>query len=329
MPHTHRSRLILRFLLAVIVIGLSLSVKPAAAGILFEGWSKVLISGKHVGYVVQRFDFDEKKKEFRSTHFLKTNADSGGLTESLVARADASFKPLGYQYTTLVMDKPTLIDATFKGEKMTAIVTEGKTKKTVTNNIPKGTFLSAFLGYVMLQSKDGLKKGVKYEYQGIIEESALVAKGEAYIAEEETVSGIPSFRVLNTINGSKFISLVTHKAEILGTVSPSVGVQTILVPTMEEAIAGFGINTAALTRLFGSMPKGKENEISRRSLMPAPKVPPAPAAGPAAATKPETKLDAKPAAPPVNAPVTGTITSPSVTTPPPATAPPAPPATGK
>lgn len=282
MPHRFFNRPIMRFSL-VIALALLATADPARAAVLFEGWSKVLISGKHVGYVIQRYDFDEKKKEFRATHFLKTNAESGGLTESLAARADASFKPVAYQYTNIMGAKPTLIDATFKGDQMTAVITEGKEKKTVKNTMPKGTFLSAFLGYVMLQGKEGLKKGVKYEYQGILEESALITKGEAYIAEEETVSGIPVFRILNTINGSKFISLASHKAEILGTVSPSAGVQTVLVPTMEEAVAGFGVNNSALTQLFGSMPKGKENEVARRSLMPPPKVPPVPAAGSAAA----------------------------------------------
>ncbi|CAN5724991.1 hypothetical protein BH10BDE1_BH10BDE1_29710 [soil metagenome] len=316
---TPRHRLVLRFALFAVfnfVFALA-AVKPASAAILFEGWSKVLISGKHVGYVVQRYDFDEKKKEFRSTHFLKTNADSGGLTESLVARADASFKPIAYQYTNVVSGKPTLIDATFKGDKMTAVVTEGKEKKTIKNTMPKGTFLSVFLGYVMLQGKEGLKKGVKYEYQGVLEESALISKGEAYIAEEETVSGIPVFRILNTINGSKFISLATHKAEILGTVSPSIGVQTVLVATMEEAIAGLPVNNQALTQLFGSMPKGKDNEIARRSLLPAPKTPPVPAASAAAAAAVKPGANA-PVAPPVNvtAPIAAPATSPAPATPP-------------
>ena len=310
-PNRYSYRLIVKFLLATAFLILA-SSKPATAAVLFEGWSKVLISGKHVGYIIQRYEFDEKKKEFREIHFLKTNADSGGLTESLVARADASFKPVAYQYTNVVSGKPTLIDATFKGDQMTAAVTEGKTKKTVKNNMPKGTFLSTFLGYVMLQGKEGLKKGVKYEYQGVLEESAIITKGEAYIAEEETVSGVPVFRILNTINGSKFISLASHKAEVLGTVSPSQGLQTVLVATMEEATAGFGVNNSALTQLFGSMPKGKENEIAKRSTLPPPKVPPAPAAGSAAAAalKPGEKA---PVAPPVTAPATGAVTAPAVT----------------
>jgi hypothetical protein len=272
--HKYSIRLIMSFLSALALL-LIVDLKPVSAAVLFEGWSKVLISGKHVGYVIQRYDFDEKKKEFRATHFMKTSAESGGLTESLVARSDASFKPLAYQYTNMVGGKATLIDATFKGDLMTAAVTEGKEKKTVKNTMPKGTFLSGFLGYVMLQGKEGLKKGVKYEYQGIIEENALITKGEAYISEEETVAGIPSFRILNTINGGKFISLVSHKAEILGTVSPSAGAQTVLVATMEEAVAQFGTNNSALVQLFGSMPKGKENEIARRSAKPVPAATPA------------------------------------------------------
>lgn len=251
-----------------------ISAQNVFSATLFEGWSKVLLSGQHVGYIVQRYEFDEKKKEFRAIHYMKMNADAGGLTDSLVARADASFKPLSYQYTGLKDGKPILIDAGFKGDKMTAAVTEGKEKKTVSLTLPKGSFLSTFLGYVMLQGKEGLKKGIKYEYQGVLEEAAVVAKGEAYIADEENVSGIPAFRILNTVSGSKYISLATHKAEVLGTVSPSAGVQTILVATMEEAVAGHGLNSAAVTQLFGSVPKGKENEVARRSLMPLPSATP-------------------------------------------------------
>lgn len=247
----------------------------AQAAVLFEGWSKVLISGQHVGYIVQRYEFDEKKKEYRAVHFMKIVSADSGLTDSLVARADSSFKPLSYQYTGLKDGKPILIDASFKGDKMTAAVTEGKEKKTITNTVPKGAFLSAFLGYVMLQGKEGLKKGIKYEYQGVLEESASIAKGEAFIADEETVSGIPAFRILNTVNGSRYISLATHKAEVLGTISPNQNVQTVLAASMEEAVAGHGVNSAALTQLFGTMPKGKENELAKRSLLPAVPVTPA------------------------------------------------------
>lgn len=291
-----RKLLLQPLLLAVLVlVGAVFNHDQASAATLFEGWSKVLLSGQHVGYIVQRYEFDEKKKEFRAIHYMKMNADAGGLTDSLVARADATFKPINYQYTGLKDGKPILIDAGFKGDKMTAVVTEGKEKKTVNVTLPKGAFLSTFLGYVMLQGKEGLKKGIKYEYQGVLEEAAIVAKGEAYIADEETVSGIPAFRILNTVSGSKYISLATHKAEVLGTVSPSAGVQTVLVSTMEEAVAGHGLNSAAVSQLFGSVPKGKENEVARRSIMPPIPMTPATASGANVPTQPVVKAGASPA----------------------------------
>lgn len=300
-PWSLGSTKIFAVLFGALILGISLT-NTAHAGILFEGWAKVLVSGEHVGYIVQRYEFDEKKKEFKEIHFLKTGANAGGLQESLVARSDASFKPIAYQYTGLVNNAPVMVDASFKGDKMTAIVTEGKTKKTVSNTMPKGTFLSAFLGYVMLQGKEGLKKGVKYEYQGILEESATISKGEAFIAEEETVSGIPVFRILNNINGSKFISLVSHKAEVLGTTSPAIGTQTILVSTMEEAVAGFGVNAVNLATLFGSMPVGRENELVRRGMLPT-----------KAAAKPGATGIAAPTAPVITTPTVNVPTAPTVT----------------
>lgn len=302
-----RKHILQRALLAALIFGSAVTADNAWGATLFEGWSKVLLSGQHVGYIIQRYEFDEKKKEFRAIHYMKMNADAGGLTDSLVARADATFKPLSYQYTGLKDGKPILIDAGFKGDKMTAVVTESKEKKTVNVTLPKGAFLSTFLGYVMLQGKEGLKKGIKYEYQGVLEEAAIVAKGEAYIADEENVSGIAAFRILNTVSGSRFISLATHKAEVLGTVSPSAGVQTVLVSTMEEAVAGHGLNSAAVTQLFGSVPKGKENEVSRRSIMPP---------APVLSAKPPTAPGVT--APPVNATTPAPIAQPVMQPAPPA-----------
>lgn len=303
-----RKRLVQPLLVAAAVfLCVVLSPLKSDGATLFEGWSKVLLSGQHVGYIVQRYEFDEKKKEFRAIHYMKMNADAGGLTDSLVARADATFKPINYQYTGLKDGKPILIDAGFKGDKMTAVVTEGKEKKTVNVTLPKGAFLSTFLGYVMLQGKEGLKKGIKYEYQGVLEEAAIVAKGEAYIADEETVSGIAAFRILNTVSGSKYISLATHKAEVLGTVSPSAGVQTVLVSTMEEAVAGHGLNSAAVSQLFGSVPKGKENEVSRRNIMP-------PAAKGTTTTSPSVTIPVTATSPTVPAAKTSTPSTPATNT---------------
>src|ERR1700678_942779 len=73
----------------------------ASAQVLFEGYSKVILDGVHVGYVVQRFEFDSKKKEFTTAYYLKTGANGGNITESLKARSTEGLRPISYQYTSL------------------------------------------------------------------------------------------------------------------------------------------------------------------------------------------------------------------------------------
>jgi hypothetical protein len=141
-----------------------LSSRKSQADILFEGYSKVLLSGVHVGYVVQRYEFDAKTKQFISAYYLKTSPAGGNITESLKARSTSSFAPVSYQFTSLMGDKAKTIDAQFKGDTMTAIVVDGGRKQTIQRKIPKGSFLGTFLAYVMLAGKDGIKKNAKYSY---------------------------------------------------------------------------------------------------------------------------------------------------------------------
>lgn len=235
----------------------------ARAEILFEGYSKILLGGEHVGFAVQRYEFDPKKKEFSTIYYLKTNAAGGNITESLKARSTATLKPLSYQYTELSGDKARTIDANFKGDKMTAVVKEGGKQQTINKTLPKGTFLVSFLGYLMLQGKEGIKSGVKYGYQAIAEEDGNIYAGDAQIVGEETFAGVGTFKVVNTFKGSQFVSYVTNKAEIIGTRSPVQQIATELVPSIKEATAGISVNTSNLSLLFGGVPKGNENVIAR------------------------------------------------------------------
>lgn len=260
-----RMNLNLKHLSRLLIAGVILcSALTASADILFEGYSKVMLDGVHVGYAVQRYEYDPKKKEYYSYSFLKTNQVAGNITQSLRARANATFKPLGYQFTELAGDKPKLIDAQFGGETMTAKITENGKQNAISKKIPKNAFLSSFLAYVMLQGKEGLKKNAKYAYQAIAEEDAGVYSGEAFVHGEESVGGIPAFKVLNTFMGTQFVSYCTFKGEVLATRSPLQKLSTELVSTAQEATAGQSFNTNTVTQLFGSVPKGVENPVSRR-----------------------------------------------------------------
>jgi hypothetical protein len=271
-------RLLPRLFAFAFSLAFLLASAPAArADILFEGYSKVLLDNVHVGYVVQRYEFDPKKKEFSTTYFLKTNAQAGNITESLKARADAGFKPIAYQYTELTGDSVRTIDATFKGDTMTAVIKDPKhpTRKeqTLHKTIPKGAFLSSFLGYVMLQGPEGIKKGAKYSYKAIAEEDGNLYDGEAYVSGQEMMNGVNAFKVLNTFKGAQFASWVTHKGEVIATRSPVQKIATELAPSVQEATAGHPLNSNSLSILFGSVPKGTENVVAKRGTEAPPPAP--------------------------------------------------------
>lgn len=294
------SRLIVKQCARVLVFALALTVlwsRSASADVLFEGYSKVLLDGVHVGYVIQRYEFDAKKKEFVTAYYLKTNPAGGNITESLKARSSATMRPVAYQFTELVGDHAKIIDAQFKGEQMTAVINDGGKKQTLQKKIPKNAFLSSFLAYVMLQGKEGIKKGNKYTYQAVAEEDGNLYSGDAFISGEETVSGINAFKVLNTFKGTQFISYCTFKGEVVATKSPVQKITTELVAGVQEATKGLSLNSNALVQLFGSVPKGMENPVARRG----PEAPAATAPADAAAEKAK-KLEATP--PPGNSPKT-------------------------
>src|SRR6478736_1577188 len=85
------------------LIGFSIFTAPLVsnAAVLFEGYSKINANDAHIGYVVSRYEFDDKKKQFISTYFIKTGKGPTETTESLKAFADSELAPISYEYTSL------------------------------------------------------------------------------------------------------------------------------------------------------------------------------------------------------------------------------------
>ncbi len=251
---------------------LSFALQAQGADTLFEGYAKLVVNGHHVGYVISRYEFDSKKNQFASAYFLKTGKGGTEVTESLKAFATADLVPLSYEYTSVVGKDTKTIDAKFKNGTMSALVkTNGKISR-VDKKIPKGTFLSTFLIYLMMKSKEGLKSESKYEYQAIAEEDASIQKGQALVGKEETYNGFKAFKILNTFKDSKFLSYVNDRGEVLGTNVIAQGVSTELVGSMAEATKDQAVSSTLLSAIFGSVPKGDNNIIARaRAVTPATK----------------------------------------------------------
>lgn len=223
--------------------------------VLQEGWYKVLIGKQHAGYFVQRFEYDSKTKNYISTTFLRTGALGNDITESVKAFATEKLNPISYQYTNAQGKTLKTIDATFEKEKMVTIVTDQKESKKYEYKIPKGTFLTQFLIYVMLKSPSGLKVGQNYEYSGVAEEEGHSYKGEAFVSGTEKIGGELVFKILNSFKGTKFISYVRPSGEAISTKSPVESIETKLT-SREESSKGFSVPEQNLRLLFGSIPEG-------------------------------------------------------------------------
>ncbi len=237
----------------------------ANAGIIFEGYYKILSGKVPIGYVIQSFEFIPKKNQFTSTYYIETNALGGNTIESVKAVADNKFNPISYAYTAQLGKVPHIIDAKFKQSKgisiMNAVIKKGKTIEKIQNRkLPKNTFLSTFLGYKLHQKK--FKVGTKFNYSAIAEEDGNVYSGQAWVKEKKAHMGKPALKILNKFKGAKFISYVTNEAEVLGTKSPLQQLETVLVPSPHLATKGFQINTKALKQLFGRIPTGRKNPFS-------------------------------------------------------------------
>lgn len=232
--------------------------------VLFDGYYKISLGGQHIGYMAQTFEYDEKAKKFFSVYFLKTNKLGGDLQESVKAASNEKFEPISYSYTSQTGQKVKTIDGTFKGETMKLITTDGKMKRDETHKIPKGTFLSSFLGMLMLQK--GISVGKKFSYSAVAEEDGNSYNGETLVKEQTDFLGQKGFRILNKFKGANFISFMNEKGEVLGTKSEENNLSTELVKSPSEATQGFVVPNKTLELIFGRMPTGTTNSLATKGL---------------------------------------------------------------
>jgi hypothetical protein len=244
------------------ILALTLLASSAKAEVLFEGYARVFSKREPIGYAISKYEFDAKKKRFTAITFLKIEKGAN-LTESLKAVADEKLRPISYSYTTLVGKETKIIDAKFSGSKMTAMVNTGGKVQTVRNTLPSDTILSTFLTYAILSSPQGIKSKTTFTYPGIAEEKAqLVKDGRAIVGNEEDYKGLKAFKIKNEFEGH-FTSYVSARGEVLSTSNDDMSISTELMADAEKATEGFAVNKTVLKALFGEVPEGKNNIVSK------------------------------------------------------------------
>ncbi|MGE3682426.1 MAG: hypothetical protein AB7G93_11935 [Bdellovibrionales bacterium] len=177
-----------------------------AAETMFEGYYRIELAGKHIGYSIQRYSFDPKTGTFECLAFTRAKIGETVLQESLKAKADNKLHPISYQYTK--QDGPELlsIDATFKGQVMKLKKSDGKTIKTPTYEIPEQTILSQFLVYLIL--RDPIQVNDSISYSGVAEEDGASYWGKAWLQSAEDKDGYRVFNIQNEFKGERFTAKV-------------------------------------------------------------------------------------------------------------------------
>ncbi|MFK8137509.1 MAG: hypothetical protein AB8E15_04025 [Bdellovibrionales bacterium] len=224
------------------------------ADILNEGWYKVMSANVHVGYIVQRTEFLPATKQYVVKSLLRTNEAGGNITESVSTVSDAGFNPIKYNFTGVAGKSTTVIDASFKGSKMTLVKVKDGKKTTSTTDLKKGTFLSSNLALLLL--KKGVKVGLNVDYQAIAEEDGKVYEGKAFIKETKKMGQINLFRILNRFKSSQFVSLMDPKGQIIATKVPELGLTTNLEAKKEIATGSIPVPIKTLKKIFGKIPGG-------------------------------------------------------------------------
>ncbi len=264
-----------RGFLAVVFVSFSLLsfTNQAKADIIFEAYYKIFLADMPVGYSIERYEFDKKKSEFIATTYVKIKTAEKDTSESIKARSDAKLTPLGYEYTLASIDPKTQassfknIKASIQKNVLKAKVLEGKKEYDITKSLAKGTYLSVFLPFAILNSKEGLKLEKHYAYKAISEESAEVHPGEAYIKSKEDYESIPAYKILNRYDKDQFVSLMTASGDMLEVRMPTSQLKLKIVATQAEAVDQFQFSNSNMALLFGSIPVGKDNALYKKQAL--------------------------------------------------------------
>ena len=242
-------------LLVTVLISLT-----AHSEILFEGYYKVSQFKKHIGFYVLRNELDAKTGNFKTYSFTRLSKNGFDMTESLQTVSNADLAPVSYSYLAAEGKKTKTIEAKFNKDKMTAVATESGKETKIEKKIPKGTFLSTTLYYLMLKSKDGLKTDSKYDFSAIAEELAEIKTGSAKVDKKMVTQGsLQLLKVTNKFAGIEYENLITDRGEAISAVTAATGIETELVKSSEEALEGVKVNSAVFEKLFGDIPAGKIN----------------------------------------------------------------------
>jgi|GEM_PF-5413432 len=234
------------------------------AHIIFEGYYRIEVKGVHRGYVIQRHEYDEAKKERTMSYFV-WRKDEGNITQSgvkAVSRED--LRPLRYSLYEYINGKSTITNGTFGPKNLVVTKLDGRTNKVIEAPdpiaIPPIAIFSSYITQILAKSYPAdYKDGLYIAYMGFAEENMQFNDGTIRILRSNPFENQMIYQVLSTFMNEDIELFTFRSGEMLGSRSDNLDSVTYLTANKEEAVGDFKLATEAIKKIFGDVPHGATN----------------------------------------------------------------------
>jgi hypothetical protein len=254
----------------LMLLGLAIWPFSTHAAVLFEGYFKIESHGKHIGYVVQRDEVDDKSKQRTLTYLVWKKGDAKVTQEAVQVVATPTstqnfYAPVSFKHW---QGADSLTDVTVGkfGKRLTMVQRDLKTGASVLRgqiSIPPASIFSSLATEIFAQR--GPKSYVAGQSKSF---DALSEEDEKYSDLRLDVVAVRAFDGENIVQVvSRFLSesieLFTFQdGQPLGSRNNAAGIDTFLVSRREEAFGAFEPAASSLELIFKNVPGGRRNPVS-------------------------------------------------------------------
>lgn len=236
-----------------------------AAETVFEGYYRIESGGKHIGFAVQRWQFEPKSSQWILNYFVQTSdKDFASRRVVVMERFKDNLEPLEYRYRLTKGGKETREQVTFSNGKFEETFADKTGKQGRKGQLEKNGLLSASAARVLVLNRP--KPGKIYSYVGMREEDALMMHGQIQVLSARKEGKHRVYQILDDFETAPLESWVLEDGEILRSGVPDKGVTSTLVKSANDAIGEVEFNRSELVPVFNEIPEGRKNAVARGEI---------------------------------------------------------------
>jgi hypothetical protein len=249
----------------VIYLILLLIASAARAEVTLDAYYAIQVNGKHVGFSVQRDEYDPKTKTHKIKYFIKTNEQDNDMEQFVSTEQTDGYQPKSFRFLSRVRKAESAIRGNVRGKDLKLTFKEPKGQKTVSIPLSGDMFFSSALGPVLIASK--LSKGKALSFHAINEEDGFLGDGVVYVIDETEVSKHKVYRLITHFQNVETEVWLLDTGVALASQSTHIQLRAEMVANRLDATEGLDFNLKTLAKYFGSVPEGKINPFARKEIV--------------------------------------------------------------